>query len=240
MVLPVACLRLCDAQIVGVGLLLIALGLLVGIGGFLTVAFLHHVSQVLDGVLQEFRALGQVLYGLFHLRLIAVQSEKVINAEPPGNAAEQSLHDVAHVLDDIDDDFGKFLHHLVYRVGHLVKQVVDKAFRVIAQRVKYLEYGTDDAAYLATQFPQRLADTVRAFGERGDELGDAVGKAVQRAVRHLVQVAGEVFDALCRRVGVVGEGFPCLVAGLLRLVLRCCRRIDLALRYVHRFLRDFL
>ena len=216
---PVTCLCLRDAQIVGIGLLLVALGLLIGIGGFLTVAFLHHVSQVLDGVLQEFGALGQVLNGLFHLRLIAVQSEKVINAEPPGNAAEQSLHDVAHVLDDIDDDFGQFLHHLVYRVGNLVEQVVDETFRVITQCVEYLEYGTDDASYLAAQLAQRLADAVRAFGERGNEFGDAVGKAVQRAVRHLVQVAGKVLDALRRRVGVVGEGFPCLVAGLLRLVL---------------------
>ena len=178
MVLPVACLCLRDAQVVGVGLLLVALGLLVGIGGFLTVAFLHHIGQVLDGVLQEFRALGQILYGLLHLFLVAVQTEEVVYAEPPGNAAEQPLHDVAHVLDDIDDDFGKFLHHLVYRVGHLVKQVVDKAFRVIAQRVEYLEYGTDDAA-LSAQLAQRLADAVRAFGKRGDKFGDAVGKAVQ-------------------------------------------------------------
>ena len=240
MVLPVACLCLRDAQVVGVGLLLVAHGLLVGIGGFLTVAFLHHIGQVLDGVLQEFRALGQILYGLLHLFLVAVQTEEVVYAEPPGNAAEQPLHDVAHVLDDIDDDFGQFLHHLVYRVGNLVEQVVDETFRVITQRIEYLEYGTDDASYLAAQLAQRLADAVRAFGERGNEFGDAVGKAVQRAVRHLVQVAGKVLDALRRRVGVVGEGFPCLVAGLLRLVLRRCRHVDLSLRYVHRFLCDFL
>ena len=145
-------MRLGYSLVIGVGLFLQLTGTCRSVYSPGTSGTLHLVSQILDGLLQQFVPFRQPLYRICHLRCIRVR-------EPVAYRTAQCTEgkDVADATDNAVQQSAHTVHHNVLQhLEKVLRQVEDGIYQV-AHSIQYAHHQVVNPAE-AYQFRQRVQD----------------------------------------------------------------------------------